>query len=135
MEHVIDSAAADDGDDDDDDTVMAHVDELITTYELFGLPDKTVVKTHGPAQCGNHAGGEHQRCALHNPTDHHMREWPAVFRLDKLSLMERTCPHGCGHPDPDSLDYFTRHEMGFVGVHGCDGCCANTTDPTAQKAA
>lgn len=30
--------------------------------------------------------------------------------------MERICPHGVGHPDPDDTNPDT--------VHGCDGCCA-----------
>lgn len=30
-------------------------------------------------------------------------------------MMERMCPHGIGHPDPD--------EITLDVVHGCDGCC------------
>ena len=33
--------------------------------------------------------------------------------------MERTCPHGVGHPDPDSPWAHDSHEW----IHGCDGCC------------
>lgn len=45
------------------------------------------------------------------------------WRAD-TGVMERLCPHGVGHPDPDSLRYFERHDIHGFGVHGCDGCCA-----------
>ena len=54
-------------------------------------------------------------CCIHNPSDHHMRSWPQNFRQDR-GMMERICPHGIGHPDPDDPTTDT--------VHGCDGCCA-----------
>lgn len=34
--------------------------------------------------------------------------------------MERICPHGVGHPDPDEIDL----EVNAKGIHGCDGCCS-----------
>ena len=49
---------------------------------------------HDETQCA----GRH--CCIHNPSSHHMRGWPMVWRGDK-GVMERTCPHGVGHPDPD----------------------------------
>lgn len=64
---------------------------------------------HSPSQCAGSA------CCIHNRTDHSMREFPQHFRSDR-GFMERTCPHGVGHPDPD--DPFADP------VHGCDGCCA-----------
>lgn len=61
-------------------------------------------------------------CVIHNPSDHHMRDWPTNFRggggfLDPGPIWtERICPdHGVGHPDPD--DPFAPKE------HGCCGCC------------
>jgi hypothetical protein len=63
-----------------------------------------------------------QNCVIHNPSDHHMRDWPTHWR-DELGLMERLCPHGIGHPDPDSLDYLTGIGHEDRGTHGCDGCC------------
>ncbi len=54
-------------------------------------------------------------CPIHYRTDHHMRTWPQHWRTDR-ALMERTCPHGIGHPDPDQ-------RLTDGGVHGCDGCC------------
>lgn len=57
-------------------------------------------------------------CVIHRPSNHHMRSWPAVWR-GELRIIERTCPHGVGHPDPDG----PKHS------HGCDlneegrSCC------------
>jgi hypothetical protein len=39
--------------------------------------------------------------------------------------MERICPHGVGHPDPDE---YAIASGGDAGVHGCDGCCAPTVE-------
>lgn len=77
---------------------------------------------HHPASV---CAGEH--CAIHDPSDHHMRAWPLVYRADRSPLIERLCSHGVGHPDPDSLDYLADidpTDRGAWGVHGCDGCCA-----------
>lgn len=54
-------------------------------------------------------------CAIHAPSDHHMRHMRLHWRSD-LNVFERICEHGIGHPDPDS---------GLKnGAHGCDGCCS-----------
>lgn len=63
--------------------------------------------------------GEH--CTIHNPSEHHMREWPINFRaadgfMNLSTVTERICPCGVGHPDPDC--------PGAAGyVHACCGCC------------
>jgi hypothetical protein len=63
-------------------------------------------------------------CPLHKPSEHHMRNWPLVWRDDR-GIFERTCPHGIGHPDPDSLRRAVEYdEDTYAGVHGCDGCCS-----------
>jgi len=67
-------------------------------------------------------------CAAHRPSKkNRLREWPFVVRLDKGGIMERTCPHGVGHPDPDSLKWVRRFvgkkNAKYLGIHGCDGCC------------
>ena len=69
------------------------------------------LKVHERTKCrGTH-------CAIHNPSQHFMRQWPTHWRYD-AGKMERLCPHGVGHPDPDSIAY------GEDSVHGCDGCCS-----------
>lgn len=66
-------------------------------------------------------------CVIHNPTNHSMRDFPTHWRDDR-GIMERLCPHGVGHPDPDGMEFIrkTRGEkaMYYESVHGCDGCCA-----------
>lgn len=69
-------------------------------------------------------------CAVHEPSPHHMSEWPQHFRQDR-GLMERVCPHGIGHPDPDDRAFVALMNgitlPGWDSVHGCDGCCQPTT--------
>lgn len=90
--------------------------------ELHGKP----FKIHSWAKCKGEA------CTFHNPSEHHMVDWPLVCRSDKYYLMERVCEHGVGHPDPDSIDSIIRRgveqgrdreDMEALAVHGCDGCC------------
>ena len=57
-------------------------------------------------------------CTVHNKSDHSMRSFPQHWRGDR-GIMERTCPHGVGHPDPDSPWPANSSEW----VHGCDFCC------------
>lgn len=56
-------------------------------------------------------------CVIHNPSDHPMREFPTHW-LDARGLMQRVCPHGITHPDPDALAL-----QPYAGLHECDGCC------------
>jgi hypothetical protein len=73
--------------------------------------------THTADQCaGNH-------CCIHNPSDHHMQDWPLHWR-DDTGIMERICPHGVGHPDPDDTAHNLRIGRDGTDVHGCDGCCS-----------
>jgi hypothetical protein len=67
-----------------------------------------VLIAHAPSVCAG------QPCALHNRTDHHMRAFPQHWRADR-GIIERICPHGVGHPDPD--------DKWADDGHGCDGCC------------
>lgn len=83
--------------------------------EVRGLDMLTV---HDRSRCAG------EPCTIHNPSDHPMRDFPQLWRADR-QIMERTCPHGVGHPDPDDLTVrTTRHG----GVHGCDGCCRGVAD-------
>lgn len=67
-------------------------------------------------------------CPFHHPSDHHMKDWPTHTRASRL--VERICPHGAGHPDPDSLAYFRRavsarvYESLQLEEHACDSCCS-----------
>ena len=79
------------------------------------------VTYHNPSVCAGEA------CTLHNPSDHHMAAWPLVLR--ESGLMERKCPHGVGHPDPDSVAWAEANGpeacRASWRIHGCDGCCAS----------
>ena len=55
-----------------------------------------------------------------------MNTWTRTIRTDRHNLMERVCPHGIGHPDPDSLEWLGRIGVPDDGVHVCDGCCQRT---------
>lgn len=80
------------------------------TGQVVWVHDKTTCK--GPS------------CCIHNPSQHHMRDWPTLWREDRY-LMERVCQHGVGHPDPDHLAYLPASVARIEGVHGCDGCCTD----------
>jgi hypothetical protein len=70
---------------------------------------------HNPNVCRG------EKCALHNPSDHSMLKWPMLLR--ETGLVERTCEHGIGHPDPDSMRWMNKTFGDGWGIHGCDGCC------------
>jgi hypothetical protein len=74
---------------------------------------KETLIVHSPSACY----GEY--CTIHNRSDHIMRSFPQHWRSDR-AIMERICPHGVGHPDPDEY-ILTLNEGEWV--HGCDGCC------------
>lgn len=87
---------------------------------VFGPP----LRVHERTRCAG------RPCCIHDPSNHHMRDWPMVWRGD-IGVMERMCEHGIGHPDPDDLahrraKYGTTHGL---DLHGCDGCCS---DPTGE---
>lgn len=68
---------------------------------------------HDPDRCAG------EFCTVHKRSDHSMRAFPQHWRDDR-GIMERICPHGVGHPDPDSPWPKTSAQW----IHGCDGCCA-----------
>ncbi len=74
---------------------------------------------HDPVDCAPHP------CAVHNPTEHFLSSWPQNWR-DDANKMERICPHGIGHPDPDHVAYLLRTGQAEQCdlTHGCDGCCS-----------
>ncbi|MFH9606822.1 hypothetical protein [Streptomyces sp. NPDC017448] len=80
------------------------------------------VNVHSPERCKG------ETCAIHNPS-HHMASFPIVIRLDRGGMVERTCPHGVGHPDPDSVRWLESHNHDVGGfVHGCcaEHCCVES---------
>jgi len=91
---------------------------MMIAEPVFGMVMLEMVTVHAQSECA----GEY--CALHNPSDHPLRDAPMVLRLDKGALIERTCEHGVGHSDPDSVAFFTRiGKDPEMFDHSCDGCC------------
>lgn len=61
-------------------------------------------------------------CVIHNPSVHPLADGPTHWREDR-HLMERLCPHGIGHPDPDGVAFLPAKQRQMESTHGCDGCC------------
>lgn len=86
--------------------------------ETFRIPGTDVVlgNVHSKRKCLG------ETCVIHNPSNHHMRSWPLIWRDDR-GIFERLCGHGIGHPDPDQHGYWRVLDIEHEGIHGCDGCC------------
>ena len=98
---------------------MAMPDEMFN-HIANGIMDRTIVRLehskeiltcHHPDRCAGEV------CSIHNHSNHSMRDFPQHWRSDR-GIMERVCPHGVGHPDPDCVYSQAQGE-----THGCDGCC------------
>jgi len=62
-------------------------------------------------------------CAIHGPSDHHMRGMLALYRADR-QMIERMCVHGVGHPDPDQATYWeATMDLGDAQAESIHGCC------------
>jgi hypothetical protein len=81
--------------------------------------------THPPQECLGEV------CTIHNRSDHIMRGFPQSWRIDR-GIIERTCAHGVGHPDPDEYRIINGTDD---GVHGCDGCCGKDVKTKTRKRA
>jgi hypothetical protein len=101
------------------------VEDEVPDLDMAMTATGQVVYYHKPELC------EGQFCPMHNPSEHHMREWPMHARGDLvLPMIDRVCPHDALHPDPDSLAWALRQKADFKWYHGaCDGCC--TIQPTS----
>lgn len=110
----------------------ADVDAMLQRLEELGYLQSTNTFTTGTGQKMEGIHDETEDCAthgcvIHNPSDHTMKDFPTHWRDDR-KLMERICPHGIGHPDPDDLAWkartFGQDFANVESVHGCDGCCS-----------
>lgn len=67
-------------------------------------------------------------CAIHDPSQHHMRHLPVFYRSDRY-IVERCCAHGVHHPDPDQVGFWqqtlSEDEASAQTIHGCceARCC------------
>lgn len=93
------------------------------SWDIIGTDAHGPVKTHGADRCAG------STCVVHNPSGHHMRDWPLSFNFRMGALAFRECPCGKLHPDPDSLDYigirFGLLTALALSQHGCcpAACC------------
>jgi len=79
----------------------------------YQVANGMIENVHSPLVC------EGENCCIHNPSAHSMRDFPQYFGRRGTVFMERQCPHGFFHPDPDdpkTKDWVERR-------HNCDGCC------------
>ena len=70
---------------------------------------------------------------LYNNPMSHMHGWTVQRRMDMWSypLLEIFCPHGIGHPMPESVHMLNKIEPKAKrdwSAHGCDGCCLARKD-------
>ena len=92
---------------------------VVTATDWMGFyVGQVQLTTHGSEQC------EGRACVIHRPSNHHMRHLPLHWRGD-VSVMERTCIHGVGHPDPDDAAWNLSQHQEWKLIHGCDGCCVS----------
>jgi hypothetical protein len=116
-------------------TTVHWLDRAPTTYDSFKKAEEANQQTMFVV-CGSFGVLEHtdlilnfvhhpdkcatEYCTIHNRSNHSMRSFPQHWRSDR-GIMERTCPHGVGHPDPDSP--WPPEDPNWV--HGCCGRCCN----------
>ncbi len=75
---------------------------------------------HEPTVCGG------EDCCIHNPSDHALRNAPLRWRG---RVMERICPCGNPHPDPDDVAWRLRAGRAAFVAHDCCGCCTAAPVP------
>jgi hypothetical protein len=98
-------------------------DELPADSAVLEHTDILIHNVHDPERCGK------EFCTVHNRSNHHMRSFPQYWRSD-IGVMERTCSHGVGHPDPDE---FAIAKDIYLAIHGCDGCCQAPTQLVVRR--
>ena len=85
---------------------LGNVLEQGCSWKLIG--GQLLIGVHAKNECKG------KRCPIHKPTKHHMSSWQQNWHPSKR-IIERICPHGISHPDPDESTPDNAHE--------CDGCC------------
>jgi hypothetical protein len=109
----------------------------VTDRETWYLPSPD---GEGTLVLGAHPRGDcaGRGCALHGPTDHWAAgmplRWTAPVFPDtggppvKPGVMERLCPHGQWHEDPDDLDY----RKGMASMRGLRVAASGSRDMPCQ---
>lgn len=91
--------------------------------DLFTDANNIDWRVHKRATC------EGSYCAIHNPSDHPLKNARIVLRQGSPfsskphGFVERFCACGIGHSDPDSVAFYDSIGYTGTGVHGCCGHC------------
>lgn len=73
-----------------------------------------------------------EHCAIHNPSDHPLKDAPMEWWGERIRHLTRVCEHDFYHPDPDDIafkmatgDWITVEAISSVHLveERCDGCC------------
>lgn len=93
---------------------------------------QVLTNVHDPSEC------EGQYCVVHAPSKHPLVNAPTHWRVGLVwdpkleafrggEIMERICPCGIFHPDPDDLAFVVRRfgteRADELTSHDCCGCC------------
>lgn len=95
----------------------------------------TEIKLHSGAILKNihpEEGCRGRKCAIHNPSEHPLKDAPMDWYGGEIRHLVRVCEHGFHHPDPDDIafkmltwDFMTVEAIASVHLveENCDGCC------------
>lgn len=87
----------------------------LANHDITLVANGMLVNVHPQTACAG------RNCWIHNPSESVVSGFPATWRSD-LGIVERTCPHHIGHPDPDDVAY-NASQGRDISLHSCDGCC------------
>lgn len=93
---------------------------------------QVLTHVHDPSACT-----EQESCVIHAPSAHPLVNAPTHWRVRReddeyetlVQVMERICPHGVFHPDPDDIAFLAREKdeeaASIAARHECceEGCC------------
>jgi len=113
----------------DENTPLPDANTLLTGSPAVGQPRFARQTLLGGQKIYAHTAGTcaGANCSIHNPSNHALKDAPMNWRKD-ISVMERICDHGVGHPDPDDVNFRIKNgaNPATASTHGCDGCCQQT---------
>lgn len=95
-----------------DPLMVARIPPKITEWE-----DSHGLHHHGLSMC------EGRNCVIHNPSDHHMREWVISWDFSDYPVRAmRICEHGVHHVDPDHIGWLkTWMAPEIIEKNTCEG--------------
>lgn len=97
---------------------LEQVEKVLEEHRMAVVGDILIRGVHNRKAC------EGRACTIHNPSQHHMRDWPVDWAGHPDPGLFRVCPHGAYHPDPDQVTFWELVDRKELAIHTCDGCCA-----------